>query len=142
MYKPLSSYFYVFLVIYLNKHLECVFYPTITETYVLVHYWPDEECTYIVHQTAVIASPMVKQADGCVCTVKIEGTKCDGCIAGICKFIEPLYVSVHAHSQLFVLVYLDCRLRFLSILHFVSLRKFNPSTDSFLPLCAKESVTV
>ena len=90
--------------------------PLFTEMYVLV-YWPDEECTSIVRQTAVIVPPMAKQAVGCVCTVKIGRTKCDGRIAGIGKFIEPLYISVHVHPQLPVLVYLDCRLRFLSILH-------------------------
>ena len=71
--------------------------PLFAEMYVLV-YWPDEDLTSIVRQTAVIAPPMAKQAVCCVCIVKVGQTKRHGRIAGIGKFTELLHITVHVHT--------------------------------------------
>ena len=75
--------------------IRSVSFISFAEKFVLV-YWPDEESTSVVHQTAILAPPIANQTIGCVCTVKVGGTKCDGRIAGIGKLI--VHVCVQQNS--------------------------------------------
>ena len=55
-----------------------------TETFMLI-YWPEEDGTSVVKQSAVLKPQPLEHGCGVFCTVKFGKQICDGRIAGIGK---------------------------------------------------------
>ena len=76
-----------------------------TEKFVLV-YWPDEDSTTIVRQSAVLKPQASEQARGVSCSVRHGRQVYDGRIAGIGKLLQTQH-TLHAHTLCMLSIYLS-----------------------------------
>lgn len=79
--------------------LQCTCFILFTECFVLV-YWPDEDSTSVVRQSAILTPSIADQAVGVACTVKTGRSKCTGRIAGM-GMQHVMYTCMYTYVHVF-----------------------------------------